>query len=287
MCFDEKHINGTITKNNYLFVITDFLKNNIYDILPSRHKNVISNYFKKIPYQIRDNVQYIVIDMWETYKDVANIYFKNAKIAIDSFHVMNLINKAMQTVRISVMQKFNNNAEEIENNHDYYYMLKKFKYFLVTEFDDITNKPIFVHKFNYHMTKHQVLKYLLDIDPKIKEAYYLTSRYREFNKTANINNCAMELEILLDNFYDTEIKEFNEVAKTISHWKEYILNSFITVESEDSEDKKIMRRLSNGPAEGINAKLEIINTNGFGYTNFERFRKRCIYSINKNVAIKN
>lgn len=49
----------------------------------------------------------------------------------------------------------------------------------------------------------------------------------------------------------------------------------------------LFQMMKNGPAEGINAKLKIINTNGFGYTNFERFRKRCIYSINKNVAIKN
>lgn len=47
------------------------------------------------------------------------------------------------------------------------------------------------------------------------------------------------------------------------------------------------RRLSNGPIEGINSQIERINVNGYGFTNFFRFRNRCIYAINKNVPIKN
>lgn len=287
LCFDEKHINNSITKNSYLFVITDFLNNKIYDILHSRHKNTLCKYFSAIPYQIRYKVQYITIDMWETYLDVASIYFKNAKIAIDSFHVMKLVNNAMQAIRINVMQKYNNNAEDINNNHDYYYMLKKFKYFFLSEFDDLSNEFIYINKFRYRMNKHQILNYLLDIDPKLSKAYYLTRKYREFNKTANINNCANELESLIEEFLSSNIKGFIDVARTIIYWKEYIINSFITIEQTSSDGTIIKRRLSNGPAEGINSKLEIININGYGFSNFNRYKNKCIYSINKDVAIKN
>ena len=79
------------------------------------------------------------------------------------------------------------------------------------------------------------------------------------------------------------LKQFIDIAKTISHWKEYILNSFIKVDSIDGASK---RRLSNGPIEGINSIIEKINVNGNGYTNFYRFRNRVIYSINKNVSLK-
>ena len=40
------------------------------------------------------------------------------------------------------------------------------------------------------------------------------------------------------------------------------------------------RRLSNGPIEEINSTLEKVNMNGNGYTNFYRFRNRCIYIKN-------
>ena len=49
------------------------------------------------------------------------------------------------------------------------------------------------------------------------------------------------------------IPEFIEAAKTISRWKEYILNSFI-------DDK-----YSNGYTEGINNKIKVIKRIAFGY----------------------
>ena len=75
-------------------------------------------------------------------------------------------------------------------------------------------------------------------------------------------------------------------------WKEYIINSFITIPdaltkpSNRNEEPK-PRRLSSGPIEGLNATLEKINVNGNGYSNFWRFRNRAIYVINKNLPILN
>ena len=48
--------------------------------------------------------------MWETYRDVSKIMFPNAKIAVDSFHVMQNVNRAMNKVRCSIMAKYNESA---------------------------------------------------------------------------------------------------------------------------------------------------------------------------------
>lgn len=52
---------------------------------------------------------------------------------------------------------------------------------------------------------------------------------------------------------EKDIPEFIEVTKTISRWKEYILNSFID------------ERYSNGYTEGINNKIKVIKRIAFGY----------------------
>ena len=101
--------------------------------------------------------------------------------------------------------------------------------------------------------------------------------------TSSYEKACEEIEEIIESFFCSGIKQFIDIAKTLSHWKEYILNSFIRVESAD---KKTQRRLSNGPIEGINSIIEKINVNGNGYTNFFRFRNRIIFSINKNVPIK-
>ena len=76
-----------------------------------------------------------------------------------------------------------------------------------------------------------------------------------------------------------------DVATTLSTWKPYINKSFICIEdaltkSKNKNEKPIARRLSNGQMEGINSTLEKVNMNGNGYTNFYRFRNRCIYIKN-------
>lgn len=131
----------------------------------------------------------------------------------------------------------------------------------------------------------------MDIDNRINEAYELTSKYREFNRTANINNCENELDELIEQFLSSSLEQFKEVGKTLSNWREEIINSFIIIEDSLTIPKKKNklpepRRLSNGPIEGINSIIEQVKVNGKGYTNFQRFRKRIIYVINKDLVLK-
>ena len=60
-------------------------------------------------------------------------------------------------------------------------------------------------------------------------------------------------------------------------WKINIKNSFIRING---------KRLSNGPMEGINSRIKTMMKSANGFRNFNRFRNRVIYSINKNVPIK-
>ena len=127
MSWDEKSVTKRMTDKPYIFIIVDFLNNKIYDILANRHKNYLTSYFSKIPLEIRNKVEYITIDMWDSYLDLAKIYFSKAKVAVDSFHVVKNISTALDTIRKQIMNKYNNGASELENNHEYYYILKKFK----------------------------------------------------------------------------------------------------------------------------------------------------------------
>ena len=289
--FDEKHIGKAISDRKYIFIMLDWKTKKIYDILPSRDKNTLYRYFNAIPREERLKVQYITIDMWETYRDVSKTFFRNAKIAIDSFHVMENINRAMNKVRCSIMAKYNQRTENIEDNHIYYYLLKKFDYFFTMEFDDLQD-VIRIPKLKTKYHKTALLKYLFSIDERLEEAYRLTAKYREFNRTANINNCAEEIETIIDLYTSSKLEQFNDLGNMIINWKDEILNSFTVIKDCFTIPKKkdeipVPRRLSNGPIEGINSIIEQIKINGKGYTNFDRFKRRVIYSINKELILSN
>ena len=66
------------------------------------------------------------------------------------------------------------------------------------------------------------------------------------------------------------------------NWKDEIINSSTIIDSNANK-----RRLSNGPIEGINGIIEQIKINGKGYTNYDRLKRRIIYTISKDTKLKN
>jgi hypothetical protein len=178
MCIDEFYL-GKKSKQKYAFVMLDFSNSQITDILPTRKKDYLLKYFSSIPKAERQNVKYICMDMYDTYKIVAKYRFPNAKIAVDSFHVIKHINEALIALRIKIMNKFDKNTNSLEANDLYYYMLKRFHYFFVKDYDKIYNGFIKIPKMKTKLKKDQILDYLLSIDETLKKAYYLKEEYRD------------------------------------------------------------------------------------------------------------
>ena len=284
LSFDEKSSNDKYTKSPYIFIILDFLNHKIFDILPNRHKEKIIKYFMKFPLVERKKVKYVVMDMWDPYREAVNIAFPTALIAADSFHVIKNLNQAVDRVRISVMQKYNNKAEKLEDNSDNYYLLKKYHYFFKMEFDDISDKIIYISKLKVHLSKYKLRETILNIDPRLKEAYEFGSKYREFNKTAHYETADNELEELIELFLNSKETSLQTFGNTLCHWRDEIINSFITVK-DIKDDCLYDRRLSNGMIEGYNTTIEQLQFNAKGYSNFWRMRNRIIYVINKDYKI--
>ena len=62
----------------------------------------------------------------------------------------------------------------------------------------------------------------------------------------------------------------------MANWREEIINSFRVVDG---------KRMSNGPMESLNGRLKRLLYDGYGYSNFERFRNRLMYCLNKDEPI--
>lgn len=276
ICFDEVYTSRK-SYQKYAFVMVNFLTSEIINIYSSRHKFRLSQDFTLIPKAERDNVEYIVIDMWDTYRDLAEIYFRRAKIAVDSFHVIWHLNKAIVDIRLRVMRKFNKKTKSLLANDMYYYMLKKFHYFFIKDYESIYDGLIAIRKMNTKWLKSDIRSYVLSIDDELKEAYFLKERYREFNLTSDYEDSLDDFNILINDFLNSKSVEFREFGRILYRWKDYIRNSFIRVDG---------RRLSNGPIEGVISRIKTMMKNANGYKNFNRFKNRMMYSINKNTPIK-
>ena len=106
------------------------------------------------------------------------------------------------------------------------------------------------------MTKHEIRKYLLDIDKELSDAYWLIQDYREFNRTATIEDCEEQLYNLIQRFTHIRFTCFLEIANMLIRWRNEIINSFHIVEYKNEQQELIRRRLSNGPIEGCNSIIK-------------------------------
>ena len=72
LCFDEFYFNRH-AKKKYAFMIMDFSKKYIIDIVESRWSEDLYDYFFHIPLEERNQVKYIIIDMYSNLQVPINV----------------------------------------------------------------------------------------------------------------------------------------------------------------------------------------------------------------------
>jgi transposase len=269
ICIDEFYFSRH-SKNKYSCLLVGFKNGLLLDVLVSRKKSYLKNYFRQIPKSEREIVKFISMDMYETYRDVAQIYFPNAICCADSFHVVKNINDALNNIRCKVMNRYKDNKSS-----DEYYLLKYHKYLLFKDSLKISDEKFKYNKhFHYSLSEGAMLEKILDIDKELKYAYELKELYMIFNESkGNRNEIANELDTIINSYKISGITQFENVGNTLLNWRQEIINSFYTYEG---------RRINNGPIEGRNKYVKIILALANGYRNFKRFRNRILYIFNKH-----
>ena len=275
LCIDEVYA-VKYHQKVYACVLADFRSSQIYDLLPDRKKYTLAKYFSSISKEARKTVKYVSMDMWDTYRDIASVYLPDAKICVDSFHVIALINRAFTKVRVRIMKTFDKKSDE-------YYLMKKYTWLLNKVYREIpASQRLFIPRYvsaigSRRVLARELVNLILEYDPELEIAYMLKEDYLDINRTATADNIESRLDHYIRDLKTFDIPEFRTVAGSLSKWHDEIVNSF---------DKVDGRRISNGPIESINSRIKLIKASAAGYRNFDRFKRRVLYSLNKNSSIK-
>lgn len=266
---DELHSNLAKYRSPYLGIIVDNENRDLLDILPSRSKEQLSRYFSRIPRKERLNVKYVTTDLWEPYRDIAKIYFPNAKVAADPFHVVKNLMDCFTRYRVSIMNQVPYGSTD-------YYLLKTWHRLLESDynFDPYASKKYNKH-FRQELNYYDLLELILKIDPNLKLAYELKEKYRKFNQEATSDNARDKFNEIYDDFIKADLPFYYNFMVILKRWKEEITNSFDRTRDNYKQ--------SNALAENINEKLRIMINNSNGLANFDRFRARALYALNKKV----
>ena len=298
ICFDEVYAFHSDT-SDYVCVLLDYSSKNIIDLLPSRKKRFLSDYFYTIPLDERKRVKYVSFDMWHTYRDITNVMLPNAKCIVDKFHVLQDLHRRVDRVRIDVMHHFNSIINQLkqkkvilkQNQQSLspeeqdllqtadinYYLLKKFDYLLYkTKTLDPNAEKRLNRKLNRYLNQYDTYHLILQIDPILKEAIEIKDDIHYFYRHNTYENAESRLNELIITCRTSNVASLQKFSDTLTQWKSEIINSFIKIPS-------INKKMNNALIENRNKSIKLIKHSSNGYTNWNRFRARVLYSLNDNI----
>lgn len=234
---------GNAGNYKYQVSLLDGKSHKPIDIIECRHKVHLFSYFNKFSLEERKKVKYIVMDLWQPYKDLAKTYFPNAKIVADRFHYIRYIVQAVDTVRKKVQNKLTPEERKY---------FKHSKKLLLSRYINLNAKQR--EELNYILINYsEELRRVYNEKEELLDIVHSNEKYfaiDKLNKWVN-DNLNSKYEVL------------QECSKTYSNWIKEIRNSLLVP-------------YSNGVMEGYNNKIKVLKRIAFGFRNFQNFKARIL-----------
>ena len=232
---------GNAGGEKYQTIITDAKNKKVKDILPNRKEADMIRYFSR--FKNRNDVKFVVIDMNQHFRNVAETCFPKATIVIDRYHVTRQVIWALERVR-KTEQKSLSSAWRRFCKHS----------------KMILNKPPEKLKDE----EREKLRIFLGLSTRLEQAYDLKNDFLFLMRSPS-SEAAKEL--LADWVFRAEnahLPEFAECIRAIHNWGNLILNAFDCP-------------YTNGYTEGCNNKTKVLKRACYGVRNFPRFRNRILH----------
>lgn len=290
--------------SDYICVLLDYTDKKITDILPSRKKKYLINYFSTIPLEERKKVRYCSFDMWKTYRIVSKLMFPNCICIVDKFHLLQELMRRVERVRVDVMNKnykikntlrqkqklLKENNKELEPDEiqklkeasENYYLLKKFNFVLYSNNQKI-HDPNIPKKYNSVLNRfanlYDIYDMIINMDEKLNEAINIRDRIHHFYSETTYEDAKRKLEEIIVLCRSSNIVQLQEYSKTLIEWKQEIINSFIKVPT-------INKKMNNALIENRNKSIKLLKHSSNGYTNWDRFRNRVLFCLNEDSTFK-
>ena len=264
--FDE--FKADTKEGKYAFILNDPIHKKVLDVLPSRKKERLIQYFTNT--ENRRSVEYIISDMYEPYLLVQQIMFPKAKYVVDKFHYIRYIMNALDQIRIKLQKRYG------ERSKEYRLLKNKKNVSLLRKYSNEVNWWVEQERYRngkiIRILPGEIIQEMLSISDELKRGYQLKELFLDIVHHAPYEDAKRQLRDFIDLCRESKIEEFIEASNTIENWLEYIVNSFID------------KRYTNGFTEGTNNKIKVIKRVAFGYKNFKFLRKRILYIFNQRLS---
>ena len=234
----------------------DKLPNELIIILDNRHQTTIRNYFLKYPLKVRQQVQFITMDMSGAYIPLAHKLFPNAKIVLDRFHIIQHLGRAFLKTRIAIMNQFDKKSLPYRALKNHWRLFQKDRC-------KLSLNSFYSKTFRQTLAPHEVIAKTLVFSKELTDYYTL-------------------YQLLLFHFQEKRVGEFfdliEENRSKVNHYFQTVFRTFLR--HKQYIQNALETDYSNAKLEATNKLIKDIKRLGFGFRNFINFKKRVFITLN-------
>lgn len=219
--------------------IGNITKHRLKGVLHSKRKDELKKVLRSLPSSVKPLISEVVIDMCELYLHAVKETLPQAHVVVDHFHVIQDANRRIDQQRLMLQDIFK----------------KRIKRFILTK-----------NKEDLKGDQPQLLTDILKKYPELLMYYQIKERLREMYRSQTKEEASEKLRTIIASLYCTDDGELITWGRTLSYWKEHILNYWNS-------------RATNGYMEGIHNKMKLIKRISFGFRNKQVFINKVMLSV--------
>ena len=243
-------------KGELAFVAQNYETNELITILDNRRQTTIRNYFLKYPLKVRQQVQFITMDMSGAYIPLARKLFPNAKIVLDRFHIIQHLGRAFLKTRIAIMNQFDKKSLPYRALKNHWRLFQKDRC-------KLSLNSFYSKTFRQTLAPHEVVAKTLVFSKELTDYYTL-------------------YQLLLFHFQEKRVGEFfdliEENRSKVNHYFQTVFRTFLR--HKQYIQNALETDYSNAKLEATNKLIKDIKRLGFGFRNFINFKKRVFITLN-------
>lgn len=235
---DEHHFGK---RNKYLITIANLLTGKPIHILPDDKQKTLIVFLKQLPSEVKESIEEVAVDMRRSFIAAVEKELPDSRIVIDHFHLIQDANR-----RVNEARRIEDDVEEkIKGNGP----------------RKIPFKLLMKNKEDLKGDQDKLIRYYLHLFPAVAIFYACKERLRDMYKSQSKEEAQKILDELIRSMRASEYPELWSWARTLSGYKEYILNYFDN-------------HTTNAVTEGLHRKFKLIQRQAYGFRNPEVYARR-------------
>ena len=185
----------------------------------------------------------IAMDMSPAYLQAVRQVFPKVDIVHDPYHVVSLVNKAIEETRRDIARELNDQDKQV---------IKGSRFLLLRGLESLNA---------YSLSK---LMDLMEVNEPLYAAYLLKEDLRTFWNQPNEQSGAVFLDAWITQACSFNLPHFTKLAQTLQRHRAELLSYF-------------RHRISTGPLEGVNNKIKVLKRQAYGFRDKLYFKLRLFF----------